>query len=233
VANVSNHDDKAELVRRGFPTEKIVVLPFGMGPQRRRGFDEVSAEVPRRPLVVFVGTFDYRKGASDFPTIVRRILAGVPDARFRLVGTAGLMRTAEQVLTFFPADMRSAVEVRPTFAAEELPGLLADASVGVFPSYFEGFGFGVLEMLAAAVPVIAYDAPGPPMMLPRDWLVARGDARAMAAKVSALLGDTQQLAQARKRARELSRPFDWSRIAADTVAEYQARLNRIRSAQRS
>ena len=233
VANVSNHDDKAELVRRGLPSGKIVVLPFGMGPQRRRRFDEVSVEVPRQPLVVFVGTFDYRKGASDFPTIVREILADVPNARFRLLGTAGLNRTAEQVLGFFPAGTRSAMEIRPTFVAEELPDLLADASVGVFPSYFEGFGFGVLEMLAAAVPVIAYDAPGPPMMLPPEWLVPPGDARGMAAKVAMLLRDRRELALSRPRARDRSRPFDWARIAGDTIAVYQTRLNRLRSARRS
>ena len=27
----------------------------------------------------------------------------------------------------------------------------------------------------AKIPVIAYDAPGPPMLLPREWLVPRGD----------------------------------------------------------
>ena len=38
-------------------------------------------------------------------------------------------------------------------------------SAGAFPSHCEGFPFGVLEMLAAGLPVVAYRAPGAPMMI--------------------------------------------------------------------
>jgi hypothetical protein len=63
--------------------------------------------------------------------------------------------------------LRPLLDVQPRYELTELPELLTGVSVGVVPSRVEGFGYGVLERLAAAVPVITYDAPGPHVMLPR------------------------------------------------------------------
>jgi len=174
--------------------------------------------------VAFVGTFDYRKGARDFGKLAAAICADA--AELRLVGTAGLFPTAADVLRFFPRGVRPKVQVVPRFDPDGLPDLLADCSVGVFPSYYEGFGFGVLEMLAAAIPVIAYDAPGPPMMLPREWLVPRGDVGAMSTKIIELLHRRECLARARVRARELAQPFEWIDIARRTVRAYADAITR-------
>ncbi|HLV79406.1 MAG TPA: glycosyltransferase, partial [Chthonomonadaceae bacterium] len=87
LVNVTNDDDRDALIRCGIPAEKIVVLPFGISRSRRPLFDAVSSGVPEKPVVAFVGTFDYRKGAREFPTIAQNIVAAVPEARFRLLGT--------------------------------------------------------------------------------------------------------------------------------------------------
>jgi glycosyltransferase involved in cell wall biosynthesis len=226
LINVSNDDDKAALVRRGHAPQTVVVLPFGLSAARRAAFEQRCHEAPpsnAQPRVAFVGTFDYRKGARDFGAIAEAVCAG--GASLRLLGTAGLFQAEAQVLRFFPPGVRARVEVVPRFDPDELPKLLADCAVGVFPSYYEGFGFGVLEMLAAAIPVIAYDAPGPPMMLPRDWLVPRGDIRAITTKLIELM-QRENLGPARVRARALSKPFDWIEIAQRTVHAYEDAIAR-------
>ena len=159
LVNVTNHDDRAELARRGFDARKIEVIPHGLTRERLASFAAVSPAAPATPRVAFVGTFDARKGGADFPEIVRRVVAGVPGCKFRLLGTQ--YRGSDEVMRFFPRALRPSIEVHPRFDPAELPGLLSDCSLGVFPSYFEAFGFGVLEMLAASLPVVAYDAPGP------------------------------------------------------------------------
>ena len=221
IVNVSNHSDKEELIRNGIPGEKIVVIPFGISQSRRPLFDTVSNAVPSKPVVAFVGTFDYRKGAREFPAIVQQIVAAVPEVRFRLLGTAGMFQTEAEVLAHFPAVLYQRITVIPRFQPEELPSLLASCSVGIFPSHIEGFGFGVLEMLAAAIPVIAYDAPGPPMMLPAEYLVARGDAKAMSDKIAALLKNETKLRDARCWAKQQSQQFSWKKIAQTTSEIYQ------------
>lgn len=229
LARVSNDDDAAELRRYGIAPQKIVVLPLGLSKARRREFAVLDLAPPERPCVGFVGTFDPRKGMCIFPQLVESMRRAVPDVRFKLIGTAGMLRTADEVYREFPVASRAAIEVIPKFDPADLPRLLGDCSVGVFPSLLEGFGFGVLEMLCAGLPVVAFRAPGPPMMLSDDYLVPRNDAPAMAAKVVALLRDRSALYAARIAARRRSEDFDWDEIIERTAAEYERRLHALRA----
>jgi glycosyltransferase involved in cell wall biosynthesis len=220
LVNVLNNDDKAELIRHQIPDEKITVIPNGISRNVRKLFDSVSSVAPAEQRVAFVGTFDNRKGALDFPHIVRLVCAAVPRVRFRFLGT---YVDRDRVLGSFPLGLRSQIEVFPRYAPHQLPGLLASCSVGVFPSYLEGFGLGVLEMLAASIPVFAYNTPGPPMMLPPEYLVRRGDSAAMAEGVIRLLTQPSELASARNWAKGRSSEFCWIRIARQTNEIYKER----------
>ena len=217
LINVLNYDDEAELMADGIPREKIAVIPNGLSRDRASLFDLVSSSPPADIKVAFIGTFDNRKGSTDFPSIVRNVQEALPRVSFRLLGTG---RSENVVLSHFPPNLRSNVEVISHFSADGLPDLLAPCSVGVFPSYVEGFGLGVLEMLAASIPVIAYNSPGPPMMLPPDYLVRPGDVSALTSKVIELLRDCDKLASARRWAKQRSKDFCWERIAHLTSEIY-------------
>jgi glycosyltransferase involved in cell wall biosynthesis len=218
LVNVSNNDDKVELVKRGIPMEKICVIPYGLSRSRNILFDNVSSLSPVEPTVAFIGTFDPRKGSNDFPEIVESIVKAIPNVKFRLMG--GRYKTEKEVLGHFDRGLRNKIEVISNFNPEELPRLLADCSVGIFPSYLEGFGFGVLEMLAASIPVIAYDSPGPPMMLPPQYLVPKGDIKSMSGKVINLLHNRKKLDNARIWAKQQSKQFNWQTIAKITRETY-------------
>lgn len=217
LINVPNYDDKTELISCGYPQEKIVVIPYGISRSHRFLFDAVSSNVPEEPQVVFVGAFYKRKGSEDLPIILENIYNQVSTVKFKLLGTGGNKR---DILAKFPRKMRGCIEIIPYFPSGDLPGLLSSCSVGVFPSYVEGFGFGVLEMLAASIPVIAYNVPGPPMMLPPEYLVSRGDAKNMSSKVVELLKDKERLKLARIWAKERSQEFSWQQIAKETSRIY-------------
>lgn len=228
LCNVSCNDDKTELIARGIPAEKIAVFPYGINTDRRPAFDAISTAIPEKPLVAFVGTVDQRKGINDLPKIFSAVAAKVPEAHFLMLGAG--YRSEKEVYEFFPARLHSRMTVQPRYDPADLPALLSECTVGVFPSHVEGFGFGVLEMLAAAVPVIAYDAPGPTMMLPGEYLARRGDWNAMAQKVIALLQNEKNLSASRQWSQERSREFSWDRIAADTMAVYAERVEQRRQA---
>jgi glycosyltransferase involved in cell wall biosynthesis len=221
LVNVSNDHDKDELMRRGIAAAKIVVIPFGIKQARLAHFAATPPQPNTSPTIAFVGTFDFRKGAREFPALAAALTSKVPTVRFKLLGTQGQFRGAEPVLAAFGTQLRDRIEVHPTFDPEQLPNLLADCAAGVFPSHIEGFGFGVLEMLAAGLPVIAYDAPGPPMMLPAEWLVPRGNSSAMAQRVLELLQIPDQLAAARFRARQIAERFTWESAARMTDRFYR------------
>ena len=224
LVNLCNDDEEATLVNLGIPVEKTVVLPFGISRTRRPLFDAIPSAPPASPVVAFVGSFDYRKGANDFPAIVDYVSKQVPNVRFRLLGTSGMFPTEQAVLAHFPARLRRYVEIIPEFPSGDLPALLAPCSVGLFPSRVEGFPFGVLEMLAASLPVIAYDVPGPRMTLPPDHLVAPGDASGISRKIITLLHDTERLTEARLWAKRRSQRYQWKDIAETTSKIYSAHI---------
>jgi glycosyltransferase involved in cell wall biosynthesis len=176
--------------------------------------------------LAFVGYWTTRKGSRDMPEIVRRLRLARPGITLLLLGVGVL---PERVLADLgaPAD----VEVVQRFDSEELPRLLATATVGVFPSYVEGFGFAVLEKLASGMPVIAYDAPGAREMLSDvSWrgLTPPGDLDAF---VDAVLGvldaPAERYAQMSCEAREVAMGFRWRAIARQTLTLYEQGLKAL------
>lgn len=220
LANVANTKDQEELIENGIPEIKTAVIPYGMSRSHRTLFKvDRTKPLPEKPIIAFIGTFDVRKGAADLPQIMREIWKTKPEARFKLLGLAGQFQKEDEIRARLPRKKSSQVMIKMKYRASELPSLLEDCSLGIFPSYIESFGFGVLEMLAASLPVVAYNSPGPPVMLPKEWLVEQGNKKAMAQKVIDFLN--QQLPPLQQKAYQLSEPFSWENIAKETAAVYQ------------
>ncbi len=114
--------------------------------------------------VVSIGHWSYRKGKQELPKIVRAIRLRQPLVRFHLLGTG---ESENNVRACFAEADRDSIRVTPEFDPQNLSALLANARLGLFVSYIEGFPFGCIEMLAAGLPVVAWDVPGPREMLKR------------------------------------------------------------------
>ena len=219
---VSNRHDVRALMQSGFAEEKILRLPFGLSEERKKELAEAQSGGATNPVITFVGTFDFRKGgAIDIPQIAKAVLSRHPQARFRLLGTSGLFVDEKQALVHFPISMHSQIEVVPRYEPGNLPALLSGSTLGIFPSQYEGFPFGVLEMLAAGLPVIAYDAPGPPEMVPEEWLVPRGGWEEMVRKATSLLTSSERLAICQDEARSRAHTFRWDKVAKSTYEAYK------------
>jgi glycosyltransferase involved in cell wall biosynthesis len=223
---VPNRDEEQLLAARLGLGERIARLPFGLSDERIAAFAAAAESPARRHAglrLAFVGYWTTRKGSRDLPEIVRRLRLARPGIALSLLGV-GIPR--DRVL----ADLggSAGVEVVQRFDSEELPGLLAPAAVGVFPSYVEGFGFAVLEKLASGMPVIAYDAPGAREMLSDvSWrgLTPPGDPDAFVdAVLDVLDAPTERYAEMSREARELAMGFRWRAIAGETLALYERGL---------
>jgi glycosyltransferase involved in cell wall biosynthesis len=169
-----------------------------------------------------------RKGAHDWPHIIRRIRSEVPDANFCLLGT---MVEAPPILRELGSKSADGIELVSEYSPDDLPRLLADCAVGIFPSYVEGFGLAVLEQLAAGIPTVAYDTSGPHDILSAgfsDFLVPVGDSEALAQAACTILrlpaSDYEQLC---KRSTETAASFSWSKIARETADTYRRFLRAI------
>lgn len=230
LVTVGNRQDRECLIQLGVSASKITVLPYGLTEAHRKRLEQCkpSTGSTPEPCLVFLGSFAYRKGCLDWEEIFSLVSKKFPALQLKLIGTRAMCQTAAEVYRFFPKSMRNRISVVPTFEPEMLPELLDGCSLGVFPSYREGFGIGVVEMLAAGLPVVAYGAPGPCDILPQEWLVPRGDHLALANKILALLDQAQRF-DLSGQARSIAKQFLWDEIAGRTHQVYQQALYELRS----
>lgn len=230
LLNLPNPTEKAYLDRYLNTQHKSHVFPFGLTPQQVQGLGKVATSERRRsphPTVVFIGTWGPRRGASDWCEIIQRIRQAIPQTRFLLLGT-GIQ--AERIAQDLQLPLEG-IQVVPRYTSDELPGLLETATVGVFPTYVEGFGFAVLEKLAAGIPTVSYEAAGPKVMLngfEPHCLVPIGDVQALAQQVIKILQLPASAYQTlSSQAQTVARTFNWEAIAHDTLQTYQAALARL------
>jgi glycosyltransferase involved in cell wall biosynthesis len=230
--NVSNRDDFRVVSDELGYQDKALCLPFGLSEARFQALREQRAGVADRLAgrsVVFIGTWNPRKGARDWPLIVRSVCARLPETRFLFLGTdVG----SAAVIKDFPPEVRGSIQVRSRFDGDDLPELLRGATVGAFPGYLEGFGFAVLEKLAAGLPTVAYDAPGPREILQHQRLsttVPPGEVGRFADLLLRLLTlDAETYRHYSEDGTEVAARFRWRDIARQTLEAYAERWRALR-----
>ena len=231
LLNLPNSDE-LNCVREEMRSAKpAVVQPYGLTPARRGALMAAAAPPEtrwRKKKTAFIGMWSPRKGAKDWGQIIQQIRTREPDACFLFVGTMIETKNVWNDLGFGPVDF---VEVVPQFNPDELPQLLSDSALGAFPSYVEGFGMAVVEQMAAGLPTVAYDAPGPRDILRDDLpelLVAPGDVARFSETITEIfergVASYQELSE---RSVETALRFSWPTIARDTIAEYRKHLHDV------
>jgi glycosyltransferase involved in cell wall biosynthesis len=228
--NVPNEEEKRSLERH-LTGARTIVLPYGLNESERTALANAAGQVAKRLAqkeICFVGMWGLRKGSRDWPEIAREILKSVPDARFAFLGT---MTDEQTVLRDLNLPRSESIRCLTKYDPKELPNLLAGCAVGLFPSYIEGFGISVIEQLAAGIPTIAYDVPGPRHIFKDarvQFLVPAGDWKAMSDRALAILGmNESDYSKLSIQSREIAAKFRWEEIAADNIREYRAALERI------
>jgi glycosyltransferase involved in cell wall biosynthesis len=150
--------------------------------------------------------------------------------RFLFLGT---QCSPERVLKDLRQPADATIKIVPQYDSGDLPQLLADSTFGAFPSYMEGFPFGVLEKLAAGLLTVAYDVPGPREMLPRidpSLLVPAGDTQTFCQVLERLLNmELSSYTDLSIKCGKVADQFTWPEIAQETLTTYQQWLENHRS----
>ncbi|MFL6519328.1 MAG: glycosyltransferase family 4 protein [Chthoniobacterales bacterium] len=229
LLNLANEDELSSLRDEVKSIKPTLVLPYGLTPQRRQALRDAALSAATRlakKKICFIGMWSIRKGTKDWADIIRLIRAQVPDATFLFLGT--LTDDAKVWEELDLPGARDFVELVSQYEPEGLPDLLRDSTVGVFPSYVEGFGLGVLEQLAAGIPIVAYDVPGPRQILrsiASTALAPVGDKASLAAQAISLLhADLQSYTRLREECLAISERYSWPEIADETIRVYRQAL---------
>jgi glycosyltransferase involved in cell wall biosynthesis len=225
LINVPNEEELSSLQNSLATTKPIIVQPYGLNASDRDAFANAAQPAAIRSQnneICFIGMWSLRKGSRDWAELIRQIRQAVPDAKFTFLGTM----TDDDTL-FKDLRVSESANIRhvPSYDPAELPNLLATGTVGVFPSYIEGFGLAVLEQLAAGIPTVAYDVPGPRQILKPlgDAVLApAGNVSALAARAIAILrAELSEYQNLREQSLAIAAKYSWPQIAAETLRAYR------------
>lgn len=139
---------------------------FGAHPSRLHlvpnGYPSDFARLPLDPSagggkIAFVGSWIARKGNDTAVEILNRLLAMRSDVEVLIAGTG---HDESTVLRGIHADLHSRVRVIPSFKREELPSILRDHAILLFPSRSEGYPLSLVESMACSLAPVASAIPG-------------------------------------------------------------------------
>jgi glycosyltransferase involved in cell wall biosynthesis len=175
---------------------------------------------PATPRLVGVSKHGVNKEFDVLVAALLRLLDRWPDLRLDLTGTPHESRWSRQTAALAE---RLEVADRVAFVGElpndQVPCLLASASLLVFPTWCESFGLPLAEALALGAPAVAGDIP-PCREVGCD--AARyyhpGDPASLAAEITALLADPRAAAELAAKARARGDLFRWRKNAEGTWA---------------
>ncbi len=146
------------------PRSRLVRAPFGIAPEFReeaadgRGDEQaerVLAPLERKPFLLHVGSEIPRKRLDVLFEVFARARAARPELRLVQQGArlSSEQRAHAERLGVGPFLLQP-----PKLDRATLAGLYRRASLVLFPSDAEGFGFPMLEALACGAPVLASDS---------------------------------------------------------------------------
>jgi glycosyltransferase involved in cell wall biosynthesis len=177
------------------------VNPYGVDLQL---FHPPAKRSDGKPLrFLFLGAISARKGVPLLLDAWRKIAA--PEAELWLVGP---ITTHER--TLIPPLPR--LKVLGPYPHRDLPKLLKQCDVLVFPSYCEGFALVLLEALASGMPIITTDATAGPDLI-TDGLEGRiiptGDLDALCEAMEQFVRQPDKAHSMSGAARRCAERFSW------------------------
>jgi L-malate glycosyltransferase len=192
------------------------------------GIDLEPFEIPRTsgpgPVVTTLANLRQGKGHDVLLRAAAQVLRQRPDVRFQFVGDGPLRGELERQAE----DL--AISAAVTFLGHraEVPAILRSSTIFAFPSLMEAFPNGVMEAMAAEIPVIASAVGGIPELVEHEQnglLVPPGDDRALAAALLSMLGDPDR---ARRLAAEgrttIQQRYSFDRMVSDFEGLYRETL---------
>jgi glycosyltransferase involved in cell wall biosynthesis len=171
--------------------------------------------------LAYIGSYLPRKGVDVLAAAVAPILAERPELDLVLLGTGA---TAEQVLVDYPPAVHPRITVVPRFGRAELPLLLRNSRIFVFPTYYEGGPVALLEAMACGLVPVSSTVPGPSDVIDdgvNGLLVGPGDELALSAAVRRVLDDVDLCERLAASAAATAKRYTWDAVIDQTLCWYR------------
>ncbi|MGI8913637.1 MAG: glycosyltransferase family 4 protein [Chloroflexota bacterium] len=210
----------------GAPAERVALTPYAADPSFGRRPAEQALQAVRRRwalperFLLAVGTLEPRKNLGTLFVALERLRVTVAPPPVLVV--AGREGWGDVTTNARLRALGSAVIFTGHVSEADLIALYHLATVFVYPSRYEGFGFPVLEAFWANCPVVSTTSSSIPEVAgDAALLVDPLDAEAMADAIRRLWLDRALTARLCSAGAHRTRQFTWDRCAELTVAAYR------------
>ncbi len=154
------------------------------------------------PLVTFVGQLDERKGLHYLLEAWHSVHTEFPEAMLFIVGKGKMENEIQQFISKHNLQKNIVL----TGFRSDVPNILLQSSMLVLPSLWEGFGYVLVEAMAAKLPTVATATSSIPEIVEHDKsgiLVPPKNSDALARAIGFLLSDSLKSAAMGMRGRQI------------------------------
>jgi len=213
--------------------KKITVIYNGVDEERFRFFNNknvmknvIEKYNLRFPFGLYVGLVRPRKNIENLLKAIR-LLKDVMDSSFKFVFAGKADNRFYNLSALIQKLDIADTIVRTGFVSdEELLALYKQAAFLILPSFYEGFGYPVLEAMAAGTPVIASNTSSLPEVAgDAALLVDPYNVAEIADAMYQILTDTDLREKLIKKGYEQVKKFPWERCARKTLQVYEEVLH--------
>jgi len=201
--------------------ERISVIHNGINAQ---AFGDHNRKIPveSEKYVLSVGSRDPRKNVPRLLEAWQTIPSGLKRGVKLVIAGGGGSGFAREVLR----DVSRDVIFLGYVAEQDLASLYARATIFVYPSTYEGFGFPPLEAMVCKTPVIVSNAACLPEICGDAALYCDPfDVKSIAEKIIQLLDDPSMQEQLSRKGLERVKEFTWQKAATKLMQVFDRELN--------
>jgi len=166
----------------------------------------------------FLGRLVPSKGILDLVKIWGEVVRVLPNAKLAVIG-GGDESFAKQVKDEVAnARLADNIAVKGFLSEREAFGILKSSKVFLFPSHEEGFGMSVVEAMACAVPVVAWDLPVYREVFSNGLIsVEKGNISLFGQKVVEILKDDRIALEVGRTSKQMAGMYDWAKVAEEEL----------------
>lgn len=221
IISMSQHTKKDLISVLGVNSQRITVIYPGID---RNLFSPRDREKARRDLhlplnkkiILHVGVDEPRKNIQTLIKAFYMVKKKFPKALLIRIG--GMRSTTRRLISSLGLD--DAILYYQRVANIALFYNAAD--LFVFPSYYEGFGFPLIEAMASGCPVIAGDSSSIPEVVGKAGIILpSSDVTMLSESICQMLTDQNMRPMMIKKGLERSLEFDWRACAKQTLEIYE------------
>lgn len=177
--------------------------------------------------ILYTGRLSWNKGLVDLIRSAKHIIQKYPDISFVITGRGPIEHYLRELVTKMRLDNN--FSFLGFIDMKHLIKTYQNASIFIFPSYYEGLPTSILEAMACGVPVIATGVGGIPEVISdgeNGFIVPIKDPKAITNSVIKLLENQKLRIKMGKIARKtIEENYSWDSIASKALEYYKSITN--------